>query len=87
MRWKLFGFVPFLTAAGPDRTPIGGGPCEHRVYMPPSVLAGEDVSWTAPHEYHSHVPFSACNQAEIDFVIGQQGQLRSVSMPRWGNPG
>jgi Family of unknown function (DUF6920) len=53
-----------------------------------SVLCGNAVSWTASELYHAHARFTAhCETAEIDYTIDENGRLKAVNMPRWGNPG
>lgn len=52
-----------------------------------SMLFGDGVSWTTQDASHLHVSFTAYNEAaEIHYDIDEKSQLKTVSMPRWGNP-
>lgn len=88
MRWKLFGIVPVVNASGAVITRSAAGRVNIESIWLPSVLCGEEVSWTAPDAYHPHARFTAHNEtAEIDYAIDENGRVESVNMPRWGNPG
>jgi hypothetical protein len=53
----------------------------------PSVLCDPEISWTTSRDFHFHARFTAHGEtAEIDYVTDESGGLRSVNMPRWGNP-
>lgn len=88
MRWKLFGIVPIVNAAGPDITKSVAGRVNIESIWLPSVLCGNAVSWTASDDaarLHSHL--TAHNEtAVITYSIDAEGRLKTVSMPRWGNP-
>jgi Family of unknown function (DUF6920) len=87
MRWKLFGIVPIINASGPDLDRSAAGRVNIESIWLPSVLCGDEVSWTESGISGPHARFTAHNEtAEIDFIVGEIGQLKSVSMPRWGNP-
>ena len=88
MRWKLFGIVPVINAAGPDITRSAAGRVNIESIWLPSVLCGNDISWTASDVSHIHARFNAHGEtAEIDYTVDENGRLKTVSMPRWGNPG
>jgi hypothetical protein len=87
MRWKLFGILPLVNASGADITRSAAGRVNIESIWLPSVLCSNDVTWTASEESNLHVRFTAHDEiAEIDYLIDAQGGLKSVSMPRWGNP-
>lgn len=87
MRWKLFGIIPMVSASGPDITRSAAGRVNIESIWLPSVLCSNEVLWTAPEESKLHARFSAHDEtAEIDYVIDDNGGLKSVNMPRWGNP-
>jgi uncharacterized protein DUF6920 len=87
MRWKLFGLVPIVNAGGPDIARSAASRVNIESVWLPSALCSNEVSWTAPDACHAHARFTAHNEtAEIDYAIGETGQLRAVWMPRWGNP-
>ena len=87
MKWKPFGILPLIHASGPDITRSAAGRMNIESVWLPSMLFGDGMSWTAQDASHLHVSFAACNEAaEIDYDIDEKGQLKTVSMPRWGNP-
>lgn len=87
MRWKLFGMVPVVNAAGPDITRSAAGRVNIESIWLPSVLCSDEVAWTATDATHPHARFTAHGEtAEIEYVIDERGGLKSVNMPRWGNP-
>ena len=86
MRWKLFGILPIVNASGPNITRSAAGRVNVESIWVPSVLCGQDVSWTSLGALHCHARFAAHNEmAEIDYEIEENGGLKAVSMPRWGN--
>ena len=87
MRWKLFGIIPIVNASGPDITKSAAGRFNIESIWLPSVLCRNEVSWTAADASHPHSRFMAHDEtAEMDYTLGEKGCLKSVSMPRWGNP-
>jgi len=53
----------------------------------PSVLCGDRVSWTESDTSRPQARFIAHGEtARIDYVVDENGRLKAVSMPRWGNP-
>lgn len=88
MRWKLFGLVPFITAAGPDITRSAAGRVNLECAWLPSVLCGKDVSWSASDGSHIRASFKAHGEmADVSFGIDDAGAVTTLSAPRWGNPG
>ena len=88
MRWKLFGLIPVMTASGPDVTRSAAGRLAAESIWLPSVLLGEDVSWTAPDSSHAQAGFAVQgNPAELALTVGDGGRLESLAMQRWGDPG
>lgn len=88
LNWKLFGIIPILNVSGPDINRSAAG----RVYIEsiwlPSVLCGDGVSWNGSDSLRPHARLAAFNEkAEIDYFIDEEGRLKTVNMPRWGNPG
>ncbi len=76
-----------MNASGPDITRSAAGRVNIESLWLPSVLCGDDVLWTDSENTHLHAHFSAHHEtAEIDYLVDERGALRSVNMPRWGNP-
>ncbi len=52
----------------------------------PAVLLGDDVRWTEL-DGHPHATVRAHGEpSEVDFDVAADGEVRSVSLPRWGDP-
>ena len=88
MRWRLFGIIPVMTASGPDITRSAAGRVAGEAVWLPSILCGDNVSWTAPDSLHIHAKFTADgHKSELECEIDARGRIESVKLPRWGNPG
>jgi hypothetical protein len=88
MRWKLFGLVPFLTAAGRDITRSGAGRMAGESMWLPSFLCGDDVTWAAPDSSHAQAGLTVAGErTELVLAVDGSGRVQSVSFRRWGNPG
>lgn len=87
MRWRLFGIIPVMTASGPDITRSAAGRVAGEAVWLPSMLCGDDVSWTVPGSSHLHAMFTAHGEtAQLELVVDERGRLETVKLPRWGNP-
>lgn len=87
MNWKLLGMIPVLNASGPNITRSAAGRLNIESIWLPSVLCSDKVTWTALSESRFHARFDAHGEtARIDYTVHPNGGLKSVSMPRWGNP-
>lgn len=88
MRWRIFGLVPFLTAAGPDVTRSGAGRMAGESIWLPSVLTGDGVEWAAPGPSHAQAGLTiAGERTDLVLALDVSGRLQSVQFRRWGNPG
>lgn len=87
MRWRLFGIVPVMTAAGPDISRSAAGRVNAEAVWLPSTLCREDVSWTEGESGHARVQFTSHNEAtELELEMDAQDRLQLIRMSRWGNP-
>jgi hypothetical protein len=87
MRWKLFGIIPVVNASGSDITRSAAGRTNIECIWLPSILARDNVSWPQSDAGYPHARFSAHGEtAELDLIVDETGRLKSVNMPRWGNP-
>jgi len=87
MRWRLLNVIPVMTASGPDITRSAAGRLAAEAVWLPSVLCGEDVSWTAPDPSHPRASFSVQGEpTELELAVNESGRLRSVKLQRWGDP-
>jgi len=88
MRWRLFGLVPFITAAGPDITRSAAGWVNLECAWLPPVLCGKEVCWSAADASHIRASFKAHGEmADVSFAVDESGAVKTLSAPRWGNPG
>jgi hypothetical protein len=87
MRWRLLGLVPVMTASGPDISRSAAGRFGAEAAWLPSILSGDDVSWTAegPLCAVAHCrPFGEA--ARLTIAIAETGRVLSIKLSRWGNP-
>ncbi|MEH2363542.1 DUF6920 family protein [Nostoc sp.] len=87
MQWKLLGVFPVMIGSGADITRSNVGRLQAESICLPSVFYGDDVSWTTTDSSDLHSSFVVQGErAELDFTIDQTGRLKTVKLPRWGNP-
>jgi hypothetical protein len=87
MQWKLFGVLPLINATGPDITRSAAGRINIESLWLPSALLRPEVEWTVADSTHPHARFSAHTEtAGLDYTVNENGELKAVSMLRWGNP-
>lgn len=87
MRWKLLGVIPIITASGRDIMRSAAGRLEGESLWLPSMLCNDNVSWPETDSSHLHARFTMLGEtADIQITIDDSGRLKSVKLPRWGNP-
>jgi hypothetical protein len=87
MRWKLFGLFPVMTASGPDISRSAAGRVKAESVWLPSILCGDDVSWTAHDSCRPDAHFKVRTDTQpLALTIDDKGGLKSVKLQRWGNP-
>ncbi len=87
MQWKLLGLVPVVTASGPDITHSAAGRARAESIWLPSLLCGNEVSWTSTDPSHATATVSVAGATSpVDFAIDGHGRLSAVRVSRWGNP-
>jgi hypothetical protein len=87
MQWKLLGVFPVMMASGSDITRSAVGRLQAESTWLPSVFCDDRVSWTRMDSSHLHSSFVVQGErAELDFSIDQTGRLKTIKLPRWGNP-
>lgn len=87
MRWKLFGLIPVMTASGSDITRSAAGRVASEAVWLPSVMCGDDVSLTAADSGQLQARFKAYGETlQLELVIDDRGRLKTIRLPRWGNP-
>lgn len=87
MRWALFGLIPLVRASNPDISKSAAGRVNIESLWLPPVLCDPGVRWEACGSDHIQASFVVHGEAAvISHELTAAGGLRSVSMPRWGNP-
>lgn len=87
MRWKLLGLFPVMTASGPDITRSAAGRVAAECIWLPSALCGNTVSWSMQDTQHPRAKLAVQGEAsELAFTIDNNGAVRELVMPRWGDP-
>ena len=88
MRWKLFGIISVMRASGPDITRSAAGRVMAESVWLPSVLCGDEARWTAQDAFHPRASLTVQGEAgELTLTIDDNGRLKTLTLPRWGNPG
>jgi hypothetical protein len=86
MQWRIFGLIPLIRAAGPDITRSAAGRVAAESIWLPSMLCGAGVSWQGTDASVARARFAVEGYpVDVSFVF-DQGCVRSVVLPRWGNP-
>ena len=87
MRWKLFGLFPVMSASGSDISRSAAGRVKAESVWLPSILCGDDVSWTAQDSCHPGAHYNVRTHTQpLTLSIDDTGRLKSVKLQRWGNP-
>jgi hypothetical protein len=88
MNWRLAGRVPVLSAAGPNNDRSAAGRVALDAVFVPTAFLSEQVTWRPGPDPDSAVAQWTVGEQvlPVELRVGPDGALRSVSMPRWGNP-
>lgn len=88
MRWKLFGLFPIISATGPDVTRSAAGRLAGELMLVPGAVTGAHVTWRADDAHHATAIVTTDSFVHhVTVHIDDEGQLRTITLPRWGNPG
>jgi hypothetical protein len=88
MEWKVAGVVPIVRADSQDvaRSSAERAAAE-AVWLPTSLLPRFGVAWSATGQDHICAHFDVGrHSAQVEFVLGADGRVRSVALDRWGDP-
>jgi hypothetical protein len=87
MRWRLFGGIPVMSAAGDDITRSAAGRLAGEMVLVPAAALDPAVSWHAVDEHHAAAGVRIGDLVHrVTIGVDERGALRSVWLPRWGNP-
>jgi hypothetical protein len=86
MQWKLGGRLSLVDASGPDLTRSAIGRFQAESIWLPSALCVPEVEWTERDIWHPCARLTVQEEAtDIHLTLGNKGQVRSVSLERWGS--
>jgi len=88
MRWRLLGLIPVVRASGPDVTRSAAGRLASEIIgLTPGGALAPGVTWRQLDENRATATVktgSFVHHVTVD--VDDRGALRSLSLPRWGNP-
>ncbi|POH63711.1 MULTISPECIES: DUF6544 family protein [Cryobacterium] len=87
MRWRMLGLFPVVTAVGADVARSAAGRLASEIVLAP--IGFRTAVWTAGRSAdHVIGTWQVDGEAEsAELCIGPRGEVQSVSLWRWGNPG
>jgi hypothetical protein len=88
MRWKLFGLLPVMRAAGPDVTRSAAGrAAAETIWLPTTLLPRFGIRWRALDDQHLVARRNVGNvEIEAHYRVDADGHLTSMVFDRWGDP-
>jgi hypothetical protein len=87
MRWKIARVVPVMAATGPDTTRSAAGRLAGETMLLPGAALGESVTWHENDDHHATATVTTGSFThQVTVGIDNEGRLRTVTLPRWGNP-
>ena len=87
-RWRLFGVIPVVRAAGPDvsRSSIGRFAAEG-IWLPTALLPRFGVRWSAIDDHQIVATITVDGvEVEMHLQLDDHARLRSAVWNRWGDP-
>jgi Family of unknown function (DUF6920) len=88
-RWRLFGRIPVMSASGPDIDRSAAGRVALDSLLVPTAWLQEAVTWrTGDNDNTVVAEWHVGEQTRPGtLTVGPDGALRSLTMPRWAQPG
>ena len=88
MNWRLAGLLPVLNAGGPDITRSAAGRhAAELVALLPGAVGEPTLRWLELDETTARARVAhGTSTHEVTIRVDEVGALRTVSLPRWGNP-
>ena len=88
MRWRLLGHIPVVNATGPDLDRSAAGRVALDAMLVPTAFLNPLVNWSdGPRPDSATAEWTVgARTLQTELRVGPAGELRSVIMPRWGNP-
>jgi hypothetical protein len=88
MRWRLLGHIPVVNATGPDLDRSAAGRVALDAMLVPTAFLNPLVNGSdGPRPNSATAEWTVgARTLQTELGVGRDGELRSVVMPRWGNP-
>ncbi len=88
MSWRLFGLIPVVTTTGADVSRSAAGRLAGEIIgLTPACALGPNVAWDAIDDHQATATITVDDLAHhVTIDVADDGALRTVSLPRWGNP-
>lgn len=87
MRWRLAGVLPVATASGEDVRRSAAGRLAGELVLNPGAALAPHVRWEAVDHVHARAHVALGGAEHVATVaVDDDGTLRSVRLPRWGDP-
>jgi hypothetical protein len=88
MRWRLYGLIPVMSAAGEDVTRSAAGRLAGELVFCPTAALTPDVGWSGSDERSAVAEITIADRAHrVTLEVDEAGMLRSAVLPRWGDAG
>lgn len=88
MRWRLFGRIPVMSAAGPDIDRSAAARVALDALLVPTAWLQEAVTWRVGNDENTVVAEWHIDDQTlpVTLTVGPDGALRSLTVPRWAQP-
>jgi hypothetical protein len=87
MRWKLAGLVPVMSAADADTTRSAAGRLASECFFNPALALSPAIRWEPIDAERARAAVEVGGLThEVTVDVARDGSIRSVSLPRWGDP-
>lgn len=87
MRWRLFGAIPVMSASGPDIDRSAAGRLAAEFVFCPAAALAPGVSWSKVDDERATAVIAIDGTVHrVTIRVDDEGRLRTVELPRWGDP-
>jgi hypothetical protein len=83
-QWKVLGWIPIVSAAGPDIARSTAGRMAAESMWLPSVLVGPSAQWSFDGDRPTVEVCAQERTFRLTLQVDEDGRLQSLSMMRWG---
>jgi hypothetical protein len=87
MRWRLLGLLPVMSARDADVTRSAAGRLAGETMLLPAAALDPALTWRPVDDLRATADVDAGGYVHhVTVTVDDEGRLRSVSLPRWGDP-